>query len=85
MVTESHLSTEILSVLNKHSKGLPMKVAIRAFALALVAMGAAASTHIARADQAGISAKASFMPVPTCPPDGTTDCGMCQIARNCVR
>ena len=60
-----------------------MKLVLRALALALVAVGATASTHIARADQAGLSAKASFMPVPTCPPDGTTDCGMCQIGRYC--
>ncbi len=60
-----------------------MKFAIRAFALALVATGAVASTHIARAAQPTISAKASFMPIPMCPPDGSTDCGLCQIGRNC--
>ena len=60
-----------------------MNSAIRVFVLALVATGAVASTHIARASQPGLSTKASFMPVPTCPPDGTTDCGLCQIGRNC--
>ena len=83
MVTESHLSRYSSPNTNNFYKGVPMKLAIRAFALALVALGFSASTHIARADQAGISAKASFMPVPTCPPDGSTDCGMCQIGRNC--
>ena len=62
-----------------------MTLAIRAFALALVATGAIASTHIARADQPRISAKASFMPIPMCPPDGSTDCGMCNIMRNCSK
>ena len=60
-----------------------MNSILRVLALALVATGAAASSHIANFPEPTLSAKASFMPVPTCPPDGTTDCGMCQIGRNC--
>ena len=60
-----------------------MKLAIRAFVLALVATGAIASTHIARASQASISARTSFMPVPTCPPDDPKGCGICQFNGSC--
>ncbi len=60
-----------------------MKLAIRALVLALVATGAVASTHIANAAQPSISAKTSFMPVPTCSPNGPTDCGMCNLGGNC--
>lgn len=62
-----------------------MNSILRALALALVAIGAAASSHLARTAEPTISAKASFMPIPMCPPDGTTDCGMCQTFHNCVR
>ena len=62
-----------------------MNIAIRAIVLALVATGVTASTHIARATQPTISAKVSFMPIPMCPPDGSTDCGMCKLFRNCAR
>ncbi len=60
-----------------------MKFAIRAFVLALVATGAAASSHIARAAQPSISAKTSFMPVPMCPPNDPNSCGICQFNGNC--
>lgn len=60
-----------------------MKLIVRVFVLALVATGAVASNHIAHASQPTISGKASFMPVPMCPPNGSTDCGMCQLGGNC--
>ena len=49
-----------------------MKNIVRAFVVVLALTGAVASaktqaTHIARV---------SAIPVPTCPPDGSTDCGL---------
>jgi hypothetical protein len=52
-----------------------MKLFARIFALSLVATGALASSHIANAAQPTASAKVSAIPVPMCPPDGSTDCG----------
>lgn len=53
-----------------------MKLIARVFALSLVVTGAFASSHIARSSQPVLSAKVSAVPVPLCPPDGSTDCGM---------
>lgn len=59
-----------------------MKLIVRAFAIALVATGAVASTHIANASQPSISAKVSAYPVASCPP-GSGDCGLCQMGGAC--
>ncbi|MHB1021309.1 MAG: hypothetical protein ACYC46_01730 [Acidobacteriaceae bacterium] len=56
-----------------------MKHIVRAFAIALVAVGAFASTHTdASAATAKTQAVAmqSAYPIPTCPPDGSTTCGL---------
>jgi hypothetical protein len=55
-----------------------MKTIIRAFVLALVVTGAAASTQIVSAsNQTKITvAKVSAMPTPMCPPDDPNACGI---------
>ena len=53
-----------------------MKLIARIFALSLVITGAVATTHIANASQPAVGAKVSALPIPACPPDGSTDCGM---------
>ena len=53
-----------------------MKLIARLFVLSLVVTGAVASAHIANASQPSIGAKASALPIPACPPDGSTSCGM---------
>jgi hypothetical protein len=56
-----------------------MKNCIRAFVVVLALTGAAASTQTSAASAktiASSSMQSSLMPVPTCPPDGTTDCGL---------
>ena len=55
-----------------------MKTIVRAFVLALVVTGAAASTQIASAsNQTKIAvAKTSAMPVPCCAPDDPNACGI---------
>lgn len=59
-----------------YSERVPtMKLIARIFALSLVVTGAVASTHLANASQPTVSAKVSAMPIPVCPPDGSTDCG----------
>lgn len=57
-----------------------MKTLARAFALALVVTGAAASTHTPSTyTTATLSPRAGALPIPTCPPDGTTSCGIEQF------
>jgi hypothetical protein len=56
-----------------------MKNIVRAFALSLVVTGAFASTHIENTK--AVSGKVSAYPVPLCPPDGSTDCGICQASK----
>lgn len=56
-----------------------MKIIVRAFVVVLALTGAAASTQTSAASArtiASSSMTSSAMPVPTCPPDGTTDCGI---------
>ena len=54
-----------------------MKLFARIFALSLVVTGAVASTHIANASQQTVvSGKVSALPVPVCPPDDPTGCGI---------
>jgi hypothetical protein len=53
-----------------------MKLIARIFALSLVVTGAVASTHLANASQPTVSAKASSLPVPVCPPDDPNACGL---------
>ena len=60
-----------------------MKNLVRAFVVAFVLSGAAASTstHTASASTIATSMKASALPVPTCPPDGSKGtCGMKLLA-----
>jgi spermidine/putrescine-binding protein len=54
-----------------------MKNIVRAFALTLVATGAFASSHTTQTSLSTVVVgNFSGYPVPTCPPDGTTSCGM---------
>lgn len=56
-----------------------MKIFVRAFVVALALTGAVASTQTSSASArtiASSSMTSSAMPIPTCPPDGTTDCGL---------
>lgn len=57
-----------------------MKNIVRAFVVVLALTGAAASTQTSSASARTIASSSmtssSFMPVPMCPPDGTTDCGI---------
>jgi hypothetical protein len=55
-----------------------MKTVIRAFVVALVVTGAAASTQIASASaQTKVAvAKTSAMPIPMCAPDDPNACGI---------
>ena len=55
-----------------------MKTAVRAFVVALVLTGAAASTQIASASaQTKVTvAKTSAMPIPMCAPDDPNACGL---------
>jgi len=53
-----------------------MKLIVRIFALSLVVTGAVASAHIANASQPMAGAKVSALPIPSCPPDGSTSCGI---------
>ena len=55
-----------------------MKLIVRSLVVALALTGAFASTRAnatSATAQAGL-AKTSAMPIPTCPPDGSTDCGI---------
>ena len=54
-----------------------MKTIVRAFVVALVLTGAAASTQITSASASSkvIIAKNSAMPTPMCPPDDPNACG----------
>ncbi len=62
-----------------------MKIAIRAFVIALTLTGAAASAHISAVAQSSPSkvtmSKASAFPIPTCPPDDPTGCGTAPTVR----
>ncbi len=66
-----------------------MKHIVRAFVVVLALTGAIASTQMpASASARSIAASSTqshLMPVPTCPPDGTTDCGICKAngGKNC--
>ncbi len=56
-----------------------MKIIVRAFVVVLALTGAVASTQTSSASACTIAASSmtsSVMPVPTCPPDGSTDCGI---------
>ncbi len=56
-----------------------MKIIVRAFVVVLALTGAIASTQTSSASArtiASSSTQSRLMPVPTCPPDGTTDCGI---------
>jgi hypothetical protein len=57
-----------------------MKNMIRAFVVALVVTGVAATTQTSNASTKGkvAMAKVSMLPVPTCAPDDPNACGMAQ-------
>lgn len=58
-----------------------MKHIVRAFVLALVLTGVAASTQISSAaptQNKVVAARVSMIPVPTCAPDDPNACGMAQ-------
>jgi hypothetical protein len=62
-----------------------MKNIVRAFVVVLVLTGVSASTHKASAStKPAVSAQASALPIPVCPPDGTTDCGLGCLTVTCV-
>jgi len=78
-----HSSTKVqhnlLNAFKKPSKELHMKIIVRAFVVVLALTGAAASTQTPTASASTIvsaSMRSSAMPVPTCPPDGSTNCGI---------
>ncbi len=63
-----------------------MKNFVRVLALALVATGAVASIHTSGASaQATVSPRSSMLPIPTCPPDDPSGCGICQLSRHCSK
>jgi hypothetical protein len=63
-----------------------MKNFVRALVLALVATGAIASIHSNSAvAQANLAPRASALPIPTCPPDDPSGCGMCRLNGNCAK
>ena len=55
-----------------------MKIIVRAFVVALVLTGAAATSQTSSASTQNkvIAARVSMLPVPTCPPDDPNACGM---------
>jgi hypothetical protein len=55
-----------------------MKHIVRAFVVALVLTGAAATTQTSSASTQNkvTAARVSMLPVPTCPPDDPNACGM---------
>ena len=56
-----------------------MKNIVRAFVVVLALTGAAASTQTSSASArmiASSSMTSNAMPIPTCPPDGSTNCGI---------
>jgi len=55
-----------------------MKTIIRAFVVVLALTGAVASTRTSAASAATIAAsvQSHAMTIPTCPPDGSTSCGI---------
>jgi hypothetical protein len=57
-----------------------MKNIVRAFVVALVLTGVAATsqTSSASAQNKVAAARTSMLPVPTCPPDDPNGCGMAQ-------
>jgi hypothetical protein len=57
-----------------------MKLVIRAFVVALVLTGVAATTQTSSASTQNkvTAARTSMLPVPTCPPDDPNGCGMAQ-------
>ncbi len=59
-----------------------MKTLVRLSVAALVITGAIASTQVSLSAQTSVSAKASSMPIPYCPPDGSTDCNITGSAGN---
>lgn len=60
-----------------------MKIAIRAFVVALAITGFAAASHTSAVAQTApnlvTAAKASAFPIPVCPPDDPTGCGNAPI------
>jgi hypothetical protein len=55
-----------------------MKTIVRAFVVALVITGAAATTQTSSASTQNkvTASRVSMLPVPTCPPDDPNACGM---------
>jgi len=55
-----------------------MKIVIRAFVVVLALTGAAASTYTSSASAKTIAAsvQSHAMPIPTCDPNGTSNCGI---------
>ena len=53
-----------------------MKNIVRGLVVALALTGAIATSYAKAPSAATISGKTSAMPIPACPPDGSTGCGM---------
>jgi hypothetical protein len=55
-----------------------MKIVIRSLVIALAVTGAIATTAAngSTAKTTAIAGKTSAMPIPSCPPDGKTSCGL---------
>jgi hypothetical protein len=56
-----------------------MKLIARVFALSLVVTGAFATSTLRNTPASAATAstaRVSALPIPSCPPDGTNDCGM---------
>jgi len=68
-----------------------MKHLVRAFVVVLALTGAVASTQTSASASArsiaSSSMQSNLMPIPTCPPDGSTDCGVCKATggKNCAQ
>ena len=59
-----------------------MKIIVRAFVVVLALTGAIASTQTSSASArtiASSSMQSRLMPVPTCPPDGSTSCDLMPV------
>ena len=78
MVTSSGVSRKIFRNTNPNQEIYPMKIVIRAFVVVLALTGAAASTYTSSASAKTIAAsvQSHAMPIPTCDPNGTSNCGI---------
>ncbi len=61
-----------------------MKNIVRVLAVALFATGAVASAHTT-SSKITVSPRTGALPVPTCPWNDPTGCGVCQYNGNCLK